>query len=394
MNQYKCEIWDYLEPGERVVWTGGPESGIRFGKGDLLGSIFLIMWLAVLLAMLVLGSEDIGGHIAIVVVPLLLFGFHALATRHYTDAAQRRRSQYGITNQRLIATGRYNLWCSLDSISNLQLLLHKDGTGTLLCTCQPKSLNGRIKSDQTEVPIFEYVRNPEALIPLMPIAMARPTKPRWGDAQNQLDRRTAIERFGHRNPFWSTGAGSLRRWLLRSEQVLWTGKPHPSPGIAWNDVLAAILAALLVILVWLLVIEVQERRDPRNERTGALEDWQYALFLVAATSVIAYGLYVSIIRHLIEWFQRRSTTYWVTDERVIIEEWSRTRFIPISCIRSTSVVARGGDRGSLRCASDYIDTVGGRRERHFTGFLMIDVDGVGEARRLIERWGSDSSRGD
>ncbi len=115
-------VWGrYLDPGERLLWSGAPDGGLRCTGRDLIVSAFsllllgfAILWVAGAGAGLWSGEwRDHQGFLRWWMVlfplfglPFVLGGFYAVIGRYFTDAARRRRTVLALTDRRgLILAG-------------------------------------------------------------------------------------------------------------------------------------------------------------------------------------------------------------------------------------------------------------------------------------------------
>jgi hypothetical protein len=143
----------YLDPGEKLLWSGQPKQGLRLQASDAVAIPFSIFWCAFvfLWEAMALGIPTGFGHhgsqvprgASIVAwffplwgVPFILVGLYMLFGRFFFDAARRKRTWYGITDRRLIV---YQVMVSSNvtsfdfaTLTNLQLVERKDNSGDVL----------------------------------------------------------------------------------------------------------------------------------------------------------------------------------------------------------------------------------------------------------------------
>jgi hypothetical protein len=110
----------YLDSGERLLWSGQPKQGLRLQAGDallipfsLMWGGFAIFWEASALGLVTMSHQHVP-HVgdppppgppifmAIWGIPFVLVGLYMIVGRFFVDAAARRKTWYGVTDQRLI----------------------------------------------------------------------------------------------------------------------------------------------------------------------------------------------------------------------------------------------------------------------------------------------------
>lgn len=105
----------YLQPGERVVWTGRPAQGVRLAAYDALLIPFSIVWCGFAIvweAMAVFGTfagssagpEALAATLPIALfgVPFVLIGLYFVFGRFFADAWVRARILYVLTDRRAL----------------------------------------------------------------------------------------------------------------------------------------------------------------------------------------------------------------------------------------------------------------------------------------------------
>jgi hypothetical protein len=115
VNTFANPFQDVLDPGERLLWSGQPKQGVLLQPRDALMIPFSLMWggFAVFWETMALniprhthaGAQPPGAIAWIFPlwgIPFVLIGLYIIFGRFFYDAAVRKRTYYGITNQRLI----------------------------------------------------------------------------------------------------------------------------------------------------------------------------------------------------------------------------------------------------------------------------------------------------
>lgn len=96
------EIVDALDRGERVLWSGQPRQGLAVRVADALLIPFSLLWggFALVAAWAALhGREPVG---MLVTTVFSVTGLYLIVGRFFVDAAQRRRTWYAVTNERIL----------------------------------------------------------------------------------------------------------------------------------------------------------------------------------------------------------------------------------------------------------------------------------------------------
>ncbi|HKF70355.1 MAG TPA: hypothetical protein VKB68_01295 [Stellaceae bacterium] len=136
------ELRQRLEPGERVLWSGRPQQGLMFRKGDLLGIPFSLLWcgFAIFWESQVL-SHNAPGFFALWGIPFILIGLYMVFGRFVVDAWQRQRTAYAVTDRRaLILSG---LWTptlkslDIEGLTDIELQEGSGARGTVLLGLAP-----------------------------------------------------------------------------------------------------------------------------------------------------------------------------------------------------------------------------------------------------------------
>jgi len=97
------EIEQYLEAGEKIIWTGQPKQGMIFSAFDIWMVIFGIIWTSGVVAWIYAASEA-AIWFAMFGLPFLLVGLYLIFGKFFFDARTRASAIYAITNRRVIIT--------------------------------------------------------------------------------------------------------------------------------------------------------------------------------------------------------------------------------------------------------------------------------------------------
>jgi hypothetical protein len=131
------EITEALDRGERVIWSGQPRQGLMLRGVDAFAIPFALLWTSVPLfggLASVMGPK--GNPFALLpILPFVLIGLYLLVGRFFVDSAQRRRTYYALTNERiLIVSGlssRSVRSLALRSLEQIDVSERASGQGTI-----------------------------------------------------------------------------------------------------------------------------------------------------------------------------------------------------------------------------------------------------------------------
>lgn len=124
-----------LAPGEKLLWTGKPFTGVVVGRGDVpficIGLFFII---PTLVAMAIPdGREPVA---LVVMIPVLLIAGYVAFGRLFVNAWRRAKTVYAITNQRGIVVHRGAIRAtrsvSLKNMPEMTLFERRSGLGSII----------------------------------------------------------------------------------------------------------------------------------------------------------------------------------------------------------------------------------------------------------------------
>jgi hypothetical protein len=135
MTDYKstCAFQPYLLPGERILWTGRPKQGFALRPMDAFLIPFSLVWTGFVIAAFVPTTDSgTAGFPNVILIVFLVIGIYFTVGRFIQDAAMRRRTSYGLTDQRaLFRRGTKLTSLDLRHLPKLELSERRDGTGTI-----------------------------------------------------------------------------------------------------------------------------------------------------------------------------------------------------------------------------------------------------------------------
>ncbi|MDX9992221.1 MAG: hypothetical protein RBS68_09250 [Anaerolineales bacterium] len=164
----------FLNPAERIIWSGKPRQGLLFRPSDIFFVPFSIVWTALAvwweLENVLSGlpfQEKLWG------VVMLSVAAYILLLRFLVDLAFRYLTFYGLTNQRvLIHTGLFKtrlISLPLADLREIHLDLQKNGWGQIVFgplapNAWMQTGGGWIKMDkQASIPAFELLKDPQKI---------------------------------------------------------------------------------------------------------------------------------------------------------------------------------------------------------------------------------------
>lgn len=156
-----------LAPGERLLWKGRPQRGIKFRSQDAFGIPFGIVWCTFIVfwAYGFFSLTGAGNDFNFMVIGILilfgLVGFHMMIGRFVADAYARSKMEYALTDRRaLIVSNTFSR--SVRSIDyrtepNISLSERSGGSGTIYFGEQPTGKNQMVSS--SSLAAFEFIDN-------------------------------------------------------------------------------------------------------------------------------------------------------------------------------------------------------------------------------------------
>jgi hypothetical protein len=169
MNGFGSPLAPFLDPGEKLLWSGQPKQGMRLQASDAVMIPFSLMWggFAIFWEAAALGLVASNGHphpkppvfMALWGIPFVAIGLYMIVGRFFYDTALRRKTWYGVTDRRVIilkSLFNTNL-TSFDygNLANLNLVERGDHRGDILFGLpQAMATFGSRSSRNTAIPGF------------------------------------------------------------------------------------------------------------------------------------------------------------------------------------------------------------------------------------------------
>jgi len=170
------EIGQHLGSGERLLWSGRPQQGLRLQASDAFLIPFSLLWcgFAIFWATNVARSKapiffQLWG------IPFVVAGLYLVFGRFFVDATIRAGTEYALTNERvLILSGwrsRRTRSVLLRSLSEIDLNEDKDGRGTIVLGPQ-NARNARLppgwpRGSESAPPTLDSIENVKSVYELI-----------------------------------------------------------------------------------------------------------------------------------------------------------------------------------------------------------------------------------
>lgn len=123
----------YLLDGEHIVWKGKPGKGNLLTSADIFLIPFSIVWCGFAFFWEFMALDGGPSFFALFGLPFIILGLYFVFGRFIHMAYLRKRTQYVITNQKIIRKRGSKIdMLSIKNIPTVQVKLHKEGYGTIL----------------------------------------------------------------------------------------------------------------------------------------------------------------------------------------------------------------------------------------------------------------------
>lgn len=138
MEQHEVEqlLARELAPGEKLIWSGRPRQGVMLRASDAFLIPFSVLWcgFAIFWETGVV-RDGAPSFLMLSGIPFVLIGLYFVAGRFVADAAERRKTVYGLTNERVIIVAglfrRTVKSLNLRTLPEMSLTERADGSGTI-----------------------------------------------------------------------------------------------------------------------------------------------------------------------------------------------------------------------------------------------------------------------
>jgi hypothetical protein len=133
--QAQQAIGPELSAGETLIWAGRPQRGIKLRDIDAFLLPFGAIWCAFLIPPFLFANRDGSALFYILPFAMLILGLYFAFGSLPVDAYRRRRTFYGLTNERVVIVAglfrRHVKTLLIGSLSDLSLDAKADGSGTI-----------------------------------------------------------------------------------------------------------------------------------------------------------------------------------------------------------------------------------------------------------------------
>jgi hypothetical protein len=136
-DEPQSQVEAELQQGEQLLWSGQPKQGVRLRGHDAFLIPFSLLWcgFVVFWETMVLTIEDAPLFAVLWGIPFVVAGLYFVFGRFLIDAKMRRRTYYGVTDERgIIVSGLFSRKVksvSLRALSDISLTVKGDGSGTI-----------------------------------------------------------------------------------------------------------------------------------------------------------------------------------------------------------------------------------------------------------------------
>lgn len=168
----EAELQSYLEPNERLLWSGTPRGGIKLRAQDAVLIPFSVLWCGFAIFWTVsVSSTNAPAFFKLWGLMFVGIGLFFVFGRFFTDSRKRRNTFYGVTNRRVLIlsglAGKELRSLNLRAIPEILLKQHADGSGTISFGSATFPGNGAFRgwpgSEKYLLPAFEFIDDPQAV---------------------------------------------------------------------------------------------------------------------------------------------------------------------------------------------------------------------------------------
>jgi hypothetical protein len=124
-----------LSSGEQLLWSGRPGQGLMLRPSDAFMVPFSLFWCGFAIFWEMSAIRDGPVFFKLWGIPFVGVGLYMVVGRFLVDALARRRTVYGLTNERVIILSRFLTpsikTVSLRRLTDISMTHRQDGTGTI-----------------------------------------------------------------------------------------------------------------------------------------------------------------------------------------------------------------------------------------------------------------------
>jgi hypothetical protein len=287
-----------------------------------------------------------------------------------------RRLAYMLTERRVViidrAPGHGAFRIPLNSLDKLFLQTDRHGKRTIFGRSSVRDWPYRYPASKPVAgPLFPGVDTSEVVVSMMSAAYPGLEQDSQEVAASAADRQ-------------------IRNWLLDGETLIWSGRPLPDRPITRFDFWCFLLLIGYALVAGALVVQAYQRQPHFSGVIGAIPTFLWGSIATGASLLLAYGLYRTYLRYLIDPHTWRSTVYGLTDRRAIVQTDRWIQSIPFQRLGHVEIDSQGSRKGSLKCRFcgatwQVFEELSVRCERAwpFDGYLFKDIRDPEEVAAVI-----------
>lgn len=153
-----------LLAGEKLLWKGTPERGLKFRPRDIFLTAFGLFFFgfAVFWMYSAHYMMEAPPYFTLFGIPFVLVGAYILIGRYFWDAYKRSRTEYTLTDKRAIirvgAFSQTQRTVTLDDLAEVELEECADGSGTIVFGRDITTGSGDQRST-SHAPRFEFIKD-------------------------------------------------------------------------------------------------------------------------------------------------------------------------------------------------------------------------------------------
>lgn len=155
---------EVLLPGEKLLWKGAPEPGLKFRSRDIFLTAFGLVFFSFSVFWMYTAHYTMTAppYFTLFGIPFVLAGAYLLIGRYFWEAYKRGRTAYTLTDKRAIirvnAFGQTQKTVTLNDLAEVELEERADGSGTIAFGRDITTGSGKSRST-SYAPRFEFVKD-------------------------------------------------------------------------------------------------------------------------------------------------------------------------------------------------------------------------------------------
>ena len=153
------ELREHLMEGERLLWSGCPESFETLDKTNktsiIVGLVIKVLATLGILSLFLFAAQDGGNRTPGVFVFILVFAAYAVLNPFLVARRLRKKTLYGLTDRRILRVGATDSAVPYDRIKRAVLHTDQDGHTTLLCGERALNLKPRQWRSEADVSFID-----------------------------------------------------------------------------------------------------------------------------------------------------------------------------------------------------------------------------------------------